>query len=94
MSTTLVAGSDRMLEFEAADVTGSHRLEVTDVEATLPAGAVAKALASRMALPENVSWSLRDDLSSELLQDSKPLGDQLGTRKDIRLTVTPKAHLG
>jgi hypothetical protein len=93
MSTTLATRSE-MLEFEAADVTGSHRIEVTDVKASLPAGAVAKALAARMSLPENVPWSLRDDLSSELLHDNKPLGDQLGVRRDISLTVTPKAHLG
>ena len=80
--------------FEAADVTGTHRVTVDDVQRTLPAGAVAKALASRMSLPENVPWALRDNASSAYLDAEKPIGDQIGTGPDVKLTVTPKTHLG
>ena len=80
--------------FEAADVTGTHRVMVDDVQRSLPAGAVAKALASRMSLPENVPWILRDNASSAYLDDEKPIGEQIGTGPDVKLTVTPKTHLG
>ena len=91
--------SDRMdcagvLRFEAADVTGTHRVQVEGVECGLPAGAVAKALASRMSLPENVPWGLRDDSNSSLLDDDKPIGEQVDRATDVKLTVTPKTHLG
>ena len=83
-----------LLRFEAADVTGTNRVIVDDVEGGLPAGAVAKALASRMALPENVPWGLRDDSNSSLLDDEKSIGEQVDSGTDVKLTVTPKTHLG
>jgi hypothetical protein len=87
-------GSAGVLRFEAADVTGTHCVQVDDVECGLPAGAVAQALASRMSLPENVPWGLRDDSNSSLLDDDKPIGDQVDRTTDVKLTVTPKTHLG
>jgi len=87
-------GSTAMLRFEAADVTGTHRVMVDDVESGLPAGAVAKALASRMSLPQNVPWGLRDDSNSSLLDDEKSIGEQVDIGTDVKLTVTPKTHLG
>ena len=87
-------GNAGVLRFEAADVTGTHRVLVDDVECGLPAGAVAKALASRMALPVNVPWALRNDSNSALLDDDKPIGEQVDVATDVKLTVTPKTHLG
>lgn len=87
-------GDAGVLAFEAADVTGTHRVQVDDVAYGLPAGAVAKALASRMSLPENVPWGLRDDSNSALLDDDKPIGEQVSRATDVKLTVTPKTHLG
>lgn len=78
--------------FEATDVTGMHRVEARDVQRRLPAGAVARAVASRMALPDNVPWALRDEATSAFLDDETPIGEQIGP--DARLTVTPKTHLG
>src|SRR5436189_4793638 len=78
--------------FEAADVTGMHRVVANDVQRSLPAGAVAKALAARMALPENVPWALRDEQTSAYLDDNKPIGEQL--QLGAKVTVTPKTHLG
>jgi hypothetical protein len=69
-----------------------QRVVASDVQRSLPAGAVAKALAVRMALPENVPWALRDETTSAFLEDDKPIGDQLGL--GARVTVTPKTHLG
>jgi hypothetical protein len=66
-------------------------LEVTDVQPSTPAGAVAAALSERMALPSNVPWTLRDS-NSRVLDDDKPIGEQIEVGE--RLTVTTKARLG
>jgi hypothetical protein len=78
--------------FEAADVTGMHHVVASDVQRSLPAGAVARALAARMSLPENVPWALRDEQTSAYLDDTKPIGEQL--LLGAKVTVTPKTHLG
>jgi hypothetical protein len=78
--------------FEAADVTGMHRVVASDVQGSLPAGAVARALAARMALPDNVPWALRDEQTSAYLDDARPIGEQIAT--GAKVTVTPKTHLG
>lgn len=86
------AAATATLSFEATDVTGTHTLRASDVETTLPAGAVTRALASRMSLPANVPWALRDESTSVYLDDDRPIGDQIGT--DAKVTITPKTHLG
>ena len=83
---------EEAFHFLASDVTGTHHLEVSDIQGTLPAGAVARTLASRMALPADVPWALRDETTSAFLEDDLAIGDQVGT--DARITITPKAHLG
>lgn len=80
------------LSFEATDVTGTHTVTAADVQSTTPAGLVARALASRMALPSNVPWVLRSDATSEFLRDDVAIGDQITS--DARVTVTPRTHLG
>ena len=94
MSVSERKGCADVMRFEAADVTGTYRVQVDDVACGLPAGAVAKALAARMALPENVPWGLRDDSNSALLDDEKAIGEQVDVTTDVKLTVTPKTHLG
>ena len=78
--------------FEARDVTGTHVLEARNVQRTAPARAVAAALASRMALPQNVPWILRDDITGAVLEDEKPIGDQIDSGAEV--VLSPKAHLG
>ena len=80
------------IEFEASDVTGTHTVKVSDVQRSLPAGTLAKAIAARMALPDNVPWVLRDDTTSAFLEEDKPIGDQIGP--DAKITITPLTHLG
>lgn len=80
------------LSFQAVSVTESEVHEVSDVQASLPAGAVAQAIAAQMHLPENTPWGLRDESTSVLLDDDKPIGEQIAP--GARLKVTPKAHLG
>jgi hypothetical protein len=81
-----------VLSFEAGDVTGTHSVVANDVQKTLPAGTVARALAARMSLPQNVPWALRNESTSAFLEDDKPIGEQL--EPGARVTVTPKTHLG
>jgi len=80
------------LDFEVSDVTGTHQLMASEVQRGLPAGAVARSLASRMKLPQNVPWALRDETTSAFLDDAQPIGDQI--QPGAKVTVTPKTHLG
>jgi hypothetical protein len=80
--------------FHARDVTGTHEMEVADIQRGTPSGAVAQSLATRMELPTNVPWSLRDDATGVWLQDDIALDEQLGGDIEARLTLTPKTHLG
>ncbi len=80
------------LSFEVSDVTRTRTFEATDVQSTLPAGAVAKSIAASLQLPDNVPWGLRDDVTSRFLEDSKPIGEQIGP--SAKVSLTPKTHLG
>ena len=80
-----------MVHFEARDVTGTHVLEVRNVQRTTPAGAVATALASRMGLPADVPWIIRNDATGAVLEE-RPIGDQL--EDGAKVVLSPKAHLG
>ena len=82
---------DDFVDFDAVDVTGTHEARASRIQRGLPAQAVASALAARMSLPGNVPWTLHDS-SGAFLDDSRPIGDQVGP--GARLTVTPKTHLG
>lgn len=83
---------------EASDITGTHRLQLTDVDPATPAGVVASGLAARMLLPESIPWVLRDELNGAYLADDQPIGDQLNQDLDDEVTpkvsLTPRAHLG
>lgn len=81
-----------MLHFEARDVTGTHVIEARNVQPATPAGAVATALASRMALPPNVPWIMRNDSTGAVLEEERPIGDQL--EAGAKVVLSPKAHLG
>jgi hypothetical protein len=91
-ASVLAGGRRGMLHFEARDVTGTHVIEARNVQPATPAGAVATALASRMALPPNVPWIMRDDSTGAVLEEEKPIGDQL--EAGARVVLSPKAHLG
>ena len=86
---TALAGT---LRFTATDVTGTHTVEATDVQRALPASAVARSIASKMALPDDVPWALRSDRTSVYLDDDVAIGDQIET--DTPITIFPRTHLG
>jgi len=78
--------------FLTQDVTGTHSLEAKDVPRSSPAGAIAQALASKMSLPENIPWTLRNDRTGAYLDEQSPIGDQIDS--GAKVTLTPKTHLG
>ena len=80
-----------LLMFLAANVTGSQELPF-EMAAGLSVRTVTQSIAERMALPDDVAWSLRDDGSSVYLDEDRPIGDQIAP--GAHLTVTPRAHLG
>jgi hypothetical protein len=77
---------------EAMDVTGTQRVTAEDIQPSLPAESVARALAARMALPQNVPWALRSDTTGAFLEDRTPIGEQI--EPGAQVTVVPKTHLG
>jgi len=85
-------GTGPVISFEVTNCTGTETVNVTGVQTTLPAGAVAAAVADKMSLPPNTPWALRDDTQGTFLDDDKPIGEQVAP--GAKLTVTPKAHLG
>ena len=80
--------------FHARDITGTHDVEVTDIQRGTPSGAVAQSLAARMELPTNVPWSLRNDRTGVWLRDDVALDEQVNGDSEPQLTLTPKTHLG
>lgn len=78
--------------FEATTVTGTEHVDVSDLDATVPAGHAAQAIAARLDLPQNIPWALRDESSGHYLEDHRPIGEQIDA--DAKLRVTPKTHLG
>lgn len=82
------------IRFHARDVTGTHEMEVTDIQRGTPSGAVAQSLAARMELPTNVPWSLRNDRTGVWLSDDVALDEQVQDDAEAQLTLTPKTHLG
>ncbi len=95
IDTLTMNSSDRRssrFTFEAQDVTGTHALEARDVEQATPAGTVARALAAKMSLPDNVPWTLRDEQTGAYLEEARPIGEQI--QSGARVQLTPKTHLG
>lgn len=93
MDTETLAGApprSSPFRLRATDVTGSLEIEA-DLQASVPAGAVAQTLAQRLELPTDVPWALRDDRGA-FLDDDRQIGDQVAT--DAKVTLTPKTHLG
>ncbi len=77
------------------DITSTHEAEL-EIDPTLRVGAVAQTAASRMSLPADTSWALRDDTTAAFLDDDASIGDAVGVNGDtvVYLTATPRAHLG
>ena len=90
-SSAVLEKGDEVLHFDAVDVTGTFELRDEVFDRALPAEIVARSIASRMALPDNVPWTLHDSRGA-FLDDHRAIGDQVET--GATLTVAPKTHLG
>jgi hypothetical protein len=80
-----------VLRFQVGNVTGTQELPF-EVVSGVSVRSVADAIASRMTLPSDVPWALRDDSSSTYLDDERPIGGQI--KPGSHVTITPRAHLG
>ncbi len=92
--TTPANGKKRgedFFSFTARDVTGST-VASARFQRSAPTSAVAKALATRMQLPSDVPWALRDARQGRFLDESKAIGEQVD--EGAQVDVVPKAHLG
>ncbi len=85
------AVSESPVSFRASNITGTQSVPV-EVNGGLSVRSVADSIAARMALPDDVAWALRDDDSSSYLDESRPIGSQIGPSS--RVTITPQTHLG
>ncbi len=90
-----LAGIRASVRLRIRDITSTHEAEL-ELDPTLRVGAVAQTAASRMSLPADTSWALRDDTTAAFLDDDASIGDAVGGNGDtvVYLTATPRAHLG
>ena len=88
-------GAPRAMDVKVRDVTGVNRAELR-LDPGLRVSAVADAVASRMSLPSDTTWTLRSDRTAAFLDDDKTLADALGPGEhtEVSLVAVPKAHLG
>ena len=82
---------NQLIQLRARCVTGTNVATGRFPRSARP-GVVAKALASRLNLPVEGSWSLRDSRVGRFLDDSRSLGEQLEDSADV--DIVPRAHLG
>ena len=87
----LLSPQPETLTFDASNITGTQELPF-EIRADLSVRSVTDTIAHRMVLPTDVTWTLRDDSSSEFLDEDAPIGDQL--ERGAHVTITPRAHLG
>ena len=82
--------AEQRFTFRASNVTGTRELPI-EVRRNLRVGDVASSIADLMALPDDVTWSLRGDRGQFLAEDAV-IGDALEPGSHV--TITPRTHLG
>ena len=90
ISVSTTTASSEVLAFQAANVTGTQEILI-DIGSGVSVRSVTDSIAHRMALPDDVAWTLRDDGSSGYLDEQRPIGDQI--KPGAHVTITPKTHL-
>ncbi len=100
--TTATLNRSPSLRLRIRDVTGTHEAQL-ELSPALRVGAVAQAVAARMALPGDTEWALRDDRTAAFLDDEAAIGEALGHEAELdagedaaefALVATPRAHFG
>jgi hypothetical protein len=79
------------LKYTIGNAITSAQIDV-EIDSQITAGSAGAAFAERMGMPSEVSWALRDERSSRLLDDTRPLADQ--AERGSRLSIVPRTHLG
>lgn len=82
---------DGLMAFDAIDVTGTRHVHVANLQRDVPVGAVTKAVAAQMSLPDTTPYSLHDGRGA-VLDDARPIAEQIKPGETV--TLAPKAHLG
>ena len=88
-----VSNGSQPVRLRISDITATHVAEL-ELDPTLRVGAVAQTAASRMSLPADTSWALRDNSTAAFLDDDAAIGDAVEAGTEVFLTATPRAHLG
>jgi hypothetical protein len=86
----ITTATNEMLAFQAANVTGTQEIPI-QIGRGVSVRSVTESIAHRMALPDDVAWTLRDDGSSSYLDEQRSIGDQI--QPGAHVTITPKTHL-
>jgi hypothetical protein len=81
--------SPEILAFRAGNVTGTREIPV-EYGRGVSVKSVTESIAHRMALPDDVTWSLRNDGSSDYLDEKSRIGDEIEPGDHV--TITPKTH--
>lgn len=92
--TATTQSSRDTVRFVARDPIGSRETIVDDIERGTPVSQVAQSVASRLGQVPDVVYALRSDRTGQVLDDDRPIDEQIGEDPSISLTLTPKAHLG
>jgi hypothetical protein len=83
------------LTVEVNDPFGQHQVVLEGVRPTTTANEILAMAMSEMQLPPNVTWDLRDEGTSRLLNEKQPLSDLADEEAPhVRLTMQPNAGLG
>lgn len=88
-----VNGSPRTMKLQVRDITGTYTARL-ELNPEVRVSAVAESVASRMSLPTETSWAIRDDRTAAFLDEDAAIGDVLGTEGNPEVSLVPKAHLG
>ena len=86
-------GNPKTMSLQVRDITGTYTAQL-ELDPALRVGVVAKSVASRMSLPTETSWAIRDDRTAAFLDEDAAIGDLLGTEGRPEVSLVPKAHLG
>ncbi|HOW69485.1 MAG TPA: hypothetical protein PKY77_02690 [Phycisphaerae bacterium] len=89
----LSGAGPQLLNLRFVDVTGSRRVNLSEVRPDTPAARVLRAAARELGIPENQPVSLRRD-DTQLVPPNATIGEAVGAEQQEELTVVPNAHLG
>ena len=92
---SVVSRSPGLLTVEVNDPTGQQQVVLDGVRPTATSKEIVAMALSKMQLPPNIDWDLRDESSSRLLPEKQQFGDVAKQESPhVRVTMQPNAGLG